>query len=388
MTSKPKKDDFPELGHEGLVAQSEALFNSIGDGAIATDEFGRIIRINPAALDILEYREDEVLGEWFPKIIVALDENLTPLSLIDRPITKAFLTGKPISEKMRYRTKTGQYRPVSVTVSPILLDGRPVGAIEVFRDITVEHSIDRMKSEFISLASHQLRTPLSAVKTYSHMLLEGYMGDVVPAQKKALRTILSATNRMNELVNLLLNVTRVESGSIAMNPKRHSLQKLAEEVVKEMQVPAQEKNLSLHLKLPKQTLSVKTDNLLAKEVLINLVNNAVKYTPEGGEVTIGLTKKGEQAIFAITDTGVGIPAYSQDHIFTKFFRAQNVVKQETTGTGLGLYLVKGLVDTLGGNVWFKSEENKGSTFFFSLPLKTTKKNGKQPASTPVDRPSL
>ena len=373
MTTKKTSDKFDGLGREGLVAQSEALFNSIGDGAIATDEFGRIIRINPAALEILEYTEDDVLGEWFPKIIVALDENLTPLSLIDRPITKAFLTGKSISEKMRYRTKTGQYRPVSVTVSPILLDGKPVGAIEVFRDITVEHSVDRMKSEFISLASHQLRTPLSAVKTYSHMLLEGYMGDLVPAQKKSLRTILSATNRMNELVNLLLNVTRVESGSIAMNVKRHNLQRLAEEVVKEMQIPAKEKDIALHLKLPKQPLSVKTDNLLAKEILINLVNNAVKYTPEGGEVTITLSKRTNDAVFAVKDTGVGIPAYSQDHIFTKFFRAQNVVKQETTGTGLGLYLVKGLVDTLGGNVWFNSKENEGSTFYFSLPLKTSQK---------------
>lgn len=384
MISKPKKDNFSELGREGLVAQSVALFNSIGDGAIATDEFGRIIRINPAALEILEYTEEEVLGEWFPKIFVALDENLTPLSLIDRPITKAFLTGKPIYEKMRYRTKTGQYRPVSVTVSPILLDGRPVGAIEVFRDITVEHSIDRMKSEFISLASHQLRTPLSAVKTYSHMLLEGYMGDVVPAQKKALRTILSATNRMNELVNMLLNVTRVESGSIAVNPKRHSMQRLAEEVAKELQIPAGEKNIAMHLKLPKQPLSVKTDNLLAKEVLINLVNNAVKYTPEGGEVTITLTKKNDQAIFAVTDTGMGIPAHSQDHIFTKFYRAQNVVKQETTGTGLGLYLVKGLVDTLDGKVWFKSTEHKGSTFYFSLPVKVPKKTASDASSTTGD----
>lgn len=374
-TPADKLNHFQDHGRAGLLAQSEALFTSIGDGAIATDEFGRIVRVNPAALEILEYSDEEVLGEWFPKIVIALDENLTPLSLIDRPITRSFLTGKPISEKMLYRTKTGMYKPVAVTVSPILLEGRPIGAIEVFRDITVEQNVDRMKSEFISLASHQLRTPLSAVKTYAHMLLEGYMGDLVPAQKKALRTILSASNRMNELVNMLLNVTRVESGSLAINAKAHSMQRLAEEVARELQLAASEKNISLHLKLPKEQCIVRTDNLLAKEILINLVTNAVKYTPEGGAVTIKLACKNSEAIFTVSDTGIGIPAYSQEHIFTKFFRAQNVVKRETTGTGLGLYLVKGLVDAIGGRVWFTSKENAGSSFYFSLPQKTSSVRG-------------
>jgi PAS domain S-box-containing protein len=361
-----------EHGSAGLLAESEALFTSIGDGAIATDEYGRIVRINPAGLDILEYREEELLGEWFPKVIIALDDNLSPLSLIDRPITQAFLTGKPVSERMLYRTKTGLYRPVAITVSPILLKDRPIGAIEVFRDITAEENVDRMKSEFISLASHQLRTPLSAVKTYTHMLMEGYMGDIVPAQKKALRTILSASNRMNELVNMLLNVTRVESGSLAISSKPHSMQRLAEEVLREMELAASEKSIVLKLELPKAACTVRTDNLLAKEILINLLTNAVKYTPDGGEVILKLVNRADSVVFSVSDTGIGIPAYSQEHIFTKFFRAQNVVKRETTGTGLGLYLVKGLAEALGGKVWFTSQENVGSKFYFSLPKKVTK----------------
>jgi PAS domain S-box-containing protein len=368
VKSSSTDNNLSNHGRAELVAQGDALFNSIGDGAIATDEFGRIMRINPTALEILEYKESEVVGEWFPKIIVALDENLTPLSLIDRPITKAFLTGHSVSEKMMYRTKTGQYRPVAVTVSPILIKGRPSGAIEVFRDITVEQNVDRMKSEFISLASHQLRTPLSAVKTYSHMLLDGYMGDLVPAQKKALRTILNATNRMNELVNMLLNVTRVESGSIAINAKSCNLQRLSEEVFRELQIAANDKQINLKLHMPKEQCVIKTDNLLAKEILVNLVNNAIKYTPDEGTVTLKLECKKDAAVFTVTDTGIGIPPYSQEHIFTKFYRAQNVVKRETTGTGLGLYLVKGLVDTLGGKVWFTSTENVGSSFYLSLPL--------------------
>jgi PAS domain S-box-containing protein len=380
MSTAPDASTEPTLSPiegAGILAQSEALFTSIGDGAIATDEFGRIVRINPVALDILGYNEKEAIGEWFPKIVVALDDTLTPVSLIDRPITKAFLTGKSISEKMLYRTKDGNYKPVAVTVSPILLDQRPIGAIEVFRDITLEREVDRMKSEFISLASHQLRTPLSAIKTYSHMLIEGYMGDLVPAQKKALRTILGASDRMNELVNMLLNVTRIESGSIAINPKVHSMNRLVEEAARELHLTAADKNIDVKLELPKTAVSVRTDNLIAKEILINLISNAIKYTPEGGNIIISLEVKDDSVIFTVTDTGVGIPKYSQDHIFTKFFRAQNVVKKETSGTGLGLYLVKGLVETLGGKVWFKSEENVGSSFYFSLPKSRKNTDSKQ-----------
>src|SRR5882757_8756894 len=190
-------------------AQAEALFNSIGDGAIATDEFGKITRINPTALRILGYKESEVMHKWFPRMFVAVNEFDEPVNLIDRPITQTFLSGRSVSKKMWYRTKTGGNVPVSVTTAPIILGGRPIGAIEVFRDITLENEVDRMKSEFISLASHQLRTPLSAIKTYAHMLIEGYMGPLEPSQRKALQTVVVATNRMNELISTLLNITRI-----------------------------------------------------------------------------------------------------------------------------------------------------------------------------------
>jgi signal transduction histidine kinase len=172
---------------------------------------------------------------------------------------------------------------------------------------------------------------------------------------------------MNELVNMLLNVSRIESGSIAINAKMHNANKLVEEVEKELQLAAAEKHITLNVTLPKNPPIIKTDNLVAKEVLINLVANAIKYTPENGQVTIRLLNKDRDVVFVVTDTGVGIPKYSQAQIFTKFFRAQNVIKQETTGTGLGLYLVKGLVDNLGGKVWFESEEDVGTSFYFSLP---------------------
>lgn len=363
---KPLDNNRTKLEEER--AQAEALFTSLGNGAIATDQFGKITRINSVALDLLGYTARELVGEWFPKKIVALTENGEPVSLIDRPITRAFLTGKPVNEKTFYLTKFGHKLPVSINVSPILLADKPLGAIEVFRDITLEEEIDRMKSEFISLASHQLRTPLSAIKTYSHMLADGYMGDVTAPQKKSLRTIISATNRMNELISTLLNITRIESGTIAITPKSLHLEKAAEEVIKELSLAASEKSIRLSLhKVGQTSTAVKTDNLIIKEVISNLVSNAIKYTSDEGSVRIEVRGRARDVLVSVRDNGWGIPSNAHDQVFSKFFRATNIVKRETTGTGLGLYLVKGLLDRLDGTIWFESIEGRGTTFYFTLP---------------------
>ena len=367
----------PIASNPSQQAAADALFASIGDGAIATDAFGKITQVNPVAQNILGFKESELVGQWFPKRIVAVTDEGVPVNLIDRPITRAFLTGLPISEKMFYRRKNNAVVPVSISVSPILLEGKPIGAIEVFRDITVEQEIDRMKSEFISLASHQLRTPLSAIKTYSHMLVDGYMGEVTPSQKKSLRTIISATNRMNELISTLLNITRIESGTIAVTPKLLQMDKVVEEVLKEVTLMAADKSIDLSMRIEtKANMNVKTDTLILKEIITNLISNAIKYTPDEGNVIVSIRGRAHDIQVSVIDTGWGIPKYAQDQIFSKFFRAHNIVKRETTGTGLGLYLVKGLLDRLGGKIWFESEEGMGTTFTFSLPR--TKRAIKKP----------
>lgn len=349
-------------------AEADVLFTSIGDGAIATDEFGKITRVNPAALAMLGYKEEDLIGYWFPKKIVAVSPDDVPINLIDRSITKAFLTGKTVSDKMIYRRKDGRKVPVAVTVAPILSEGRPLGAVEVFRDITLEQEVDRMKSEFISLASHQLRTPLSAIKTYSHMLSEGYMGQLNDDQKKSLNTIIGASNRMNELISTLLNITRIESGTIAYNPKLLKLPDVISELLPELSLMAKSKEIELKLETQgKASLKVRTDPLIVKEIVMNLASNAIKYTPENGQVSVIVHPRRADVMVQIKDSGWGIPKQSQDQVFSKFFRAQNIVKRETSGTGLGLYLVKGLVETVGGKIWFKSEEGTGTSFYFTLP---------------------
>jgi PAS domain S-box-containing protein len=375
MTGDPPIPSSERTPYE-QQAEAEALFTSIGDGAISTDEFGRITRVNPTGCYLLGYDEKELVGEWFPKKVIGVDFEDNPITLIDRPITKAFLTGKPVSDKLYYRRKNGQKLPVSITVSPILLKGRPLGAIEVFRDITLEQEVDRMKSEFISLASHQLRTPLSAIKTYTHMLQDGYMGELNPAQKTSLETIIGASDRMNELISTLLNITRMESGTIAVNPKSIRAERIADEVVKELSLAAGTKSIKLTSGVtPKSGIKMTTDPLIFKEIITNLTSNGIKYTPDGGSVSISLRASGGNVIVPVRDSGWGIPKFSQDQVFSKFFRAHNIVKRETTGTGLGLYLVKGLVEALQGHIRFKSQEGKGTVFTVILPLKTGKTEG-------------
>lgn len=348
-------------------AKTDAVFLGIGDGAVTTDEKGKVSRINKAALDMLGYTEKEIIGKWFHKAIIAEDSEKHPIRPIDRAITQAIFTGKPISKKVYYVRKDGSRFPVSLTVSPILLDKRPVGAIEIFRDATKEEEVDRMKSEFISLASHQLRTPLSAISTYAHMLSDGYVGELNEDQSQFVDVILSSIDRMNELITTLLDISRLEAGTVAVEPKRTDLHKLIKKILHELIPKIEQKALNVDLQIKTDHTVIKTDPFLVREIYTNLVSNAIKYTPPQGKITLSLESKSQQVVFSVKDNGYGIPKSAHDRIFTKFFRADNITRTETTGSGLGLYLVKGIAESIGGEVSFTSRENRGSTFRVSLP---------------------
>lgn len=349
-------------------AETEAVFASIGQGAIATDKDGKISHVNQAALDMLGCKRSELVGKWFPAAIIAEDSTGKSIKPMDRPITKAFLTGKAVNEKMFYHHKNGTALPVSITVSPILLNKKPIGAIEVFRDITHELEVDRMKTEFIYLASHQLRTPLTAVKTYAHMLNDGYTGSLKPHQKDMVETILSSMDRMNDIINTLLNISRLEAGKLSLQLSSTLIVNIVDQSLIELQPTIRNKKIRVHTNIPQQD-TIMTDPILAKEVCLNLLSNAIKYTPEGGQISVSVRHTPKEQILKIQDTGYGIPKASKNQIFSKFYRAPNVLDKNESGTGLGLYLVKGLAQALGGRVWFESEESKGTTFYFSIPVK-------------------
>jgi PAS domain S-box-containing protein len=360
---------FPKVP-DGLFI--DAVFSSIGEGAIATDEFGRIVRINYSALQLLGFNEQEVIGKWYPSVVVAIHENGSKVNLMDRSITKAFISGNPVIETTYYLTKKGDRLPVTITVSPVLISGRPIGAINLFRDITQEHEIDRMKSEFISLASHQLRTPLSAIKTYSHMLLEGFMGKLNKDQTQALESVVDASDRMVQLTDTLLNITRIESGSITISKSKVNLRAVAEKVIHEQLLDARSKDIVISIDSPDKPAIVNTDKFIVKEILTNIISNAIKYTPEKGKIILAIRPRKDEILCSVSDNGIGIPKAHQDQIFNKFYRAPNVLERDTTGTGLGLYLIKSLAERLNIPISFESTENKGTTFYFSLPAELPK----------------
>lgn len=368
MTS-PRQDSH-------YVTEIEALIASIGEGLIATDDKGRITRVNKQALDIFGYKRAELLRQRFTDKIVAVYENGKPIDVIDTPIAKSYLTGQAVSERANYRRQDDTIIPVQVTVSPLLLKGSPIGAVQLFRDIRAEIQMDKMKSDFISLASHQLRTPLSTVNIYAGMLVDGLAGELNKEQRAYTRTILGAAHRMNELIDTLLNITRIEAGGIEVSPSNVDLRDLLDEVISEMMPSVEEKNMSLQFKTEDGPVTMMTDPVLVKEVLVNLMTNAIKYTPESGTIELMLMRSSKNVIISVQDNGYGIPAVAQSHIFAKFFRADNILLHDVAGTGLGLYLTKMIAESLNGDLWFDSEENRGSTFYFSLPLHgSTSKQG-------------
>lgn len=346
----------------------QAMFDSIGTGAVTTDENGKIERINDRALELLGYKRKDLIGKWFPQVIRARDEKKRLIEPLDRPITQSFMTGKPVNTRAYYETKQKGLIPVSINVSPIIVKDRPIGAIEVFDDVSLELEIDRMKSEFISIASHQLRTPLTAISVYSQMLVDGYKGKLNPDQLESLRTIIASTERMNKLISALLDISKLETGKINVKYSVAELDTILTIVVKELEQDAIKKNTELVYDIDDHVFSVNTDALLIGEIYSNLLSNAIKYTPENGKIKLSLKAKKNEYIFCIKDNGYGIPADFREKIFTKFSRAPNIQSVDPDGSGLGLYMAKEIANILKGRLWFKSNPGgKGTSFYFALP---------------------
>ncbi|MBI5742831.1 MAG: HAMP domain-containing protein [Candidatus Niyogibacteria bacterium] len=251
--------------------------------------------------------------------------------------------------------------------------------IEVFRDVTKEREIDRAKSEFISVASHQLRTPLTAINWYVEMLLTGELGALTPKQKSYLQEVYDGSKRMGSLVNDLLNLSRIESGKARPEPVSVRADLLVQKIVDDFKPVALEKKCALVFK--KDNLEfpeINLDQTLFRQVIVNLLANAVAYSKEGEcsvVVELHLDAKNSEIIVAVQDSGIGIPKDDQPLIFSRFFRAQNAVRRATEGTGLGLYISRLIIGSFGGRIWFESKENVGTTFFVALPLSGVKRNG-------------
>jgi signal transduction histidine kinase len=231
--------------------------------------------------------------------------------------------------------------------------------------------LDEAKDEFISMASHQLRTPLTSVKGYVSMVLEGDAGKVSAKQKVLLRQSYTSAQRMVYLISDLLNVSRLRTGKFIIEPTAVNLPDVVGEELKQVEETAKSRNVKLSYIKPKNYPTLNLDDTKIRQVIMNFVDNAIYYTPAGGKVVVALNTTLKSAEFSVTDNGIGVPKAEQAHLFTKFYRAGNARVARPDGTGLGLFMAKKVIVASGGALIFKSTEGRGSTFGFTFPLKKT-----------------
>ncbi|MFH1170030.1 MAG: ATP-binding protein [Candidatus Vogelbacteria bacterium] len=359
-------------------AKEEAILLSIGDGLLATDEKGNLTFINKVAEKLLDQKSEKVIGKNFSEVLSMEDERGVSVLPEKRPINMALAGGTTTTASTTslvyyYVRKDKTKFPVATTVTPVLLDGKMIGAIEIFRDITREKEIDQAKTGFISLASHQLKTPVTAINWLTERLLGKGAGALTPLQKEYFNDIRAASLRMIELVNALLNISRIELGAFAIQPVKMNIHKVIKNALYELQPLLNRKHLVLKENYSPENLVVPIDKQLFLIIISNLVLNAIHYTPENGQIQVTCQRRATDVMISVQDTGCGIPKQQQDKLFTKFFRADNAREKSPDGTGLGLYLVKLILDHSGGLIWFSSQENQGSVFYITIPLEGMRK---------------
>lgn len=233
-----------------------------------------------------------------------------------------------------------------------------------------EECIEKLKTEFISLAAHQLRTPLSAVKWILGSLLDGEAGKLNKEQTKMVQQGYQSNERMIHLINDLLYVAEIEEGKFLKNESYQSIEMLIDNVIASYKKKIKEKKIKVVFKKPENPLpEVKIDAEKIKLVINNMVDNAIDYSKKGGEVIISARAEGGNIRIIVKDMGIGIPEDEQERLFDRFFRASNAIKIDTTGTGLGLFISKNIIDAHRGKIFFESKKDKGSTFGFELPIK-------------------
>jgi len=261
----------------------------------------------------------------------------------------------------------------------------------VAQDVSKSMELSQAKTDFVTIASHQLRTPLSIIKWYVDFLLNEDAGSINPEQKKYLAEVYLSNERLIELVNALLDVSRIDVGTFAIEPESCDMLLVSDNAIKKYSSEINNKDIKFEKKYDKLP-PINLDPRLIGIVFENIISNAIKYTPRGGTVQLVIKKTSKDVLIKISDSGYGIPREQQPNIFTKLFRADNVKKIESVGTGLGLYIVKAVIEKSGGKIWFQSpslelllsegqkdsdipldKRNRGTTFFITIPLKGMKK---------------
>jgi len=359
------------------TAKSQAILEGVADGVMVTDAQGTIVLFNAAAERILQIPRQEVLGcsqQELPGLF-----NLTGTSWADLIRRWTGAQGDTLTETLYEERFEFQGRVISMRVAPVIRQQVCEGTVSVFRDITVDVKVDRMKSEFVSMVSHELRTPLTSIKGYLDLLYNEMTGPITDTQRRFLQVVRTNTDRLVVLVNGLLEINRLDSGELNLTLEDVDLERIVRQVVARMQPQVQERQHTLCIEIPPSLPPARADRERLAEILSRLVENAVYYTPEGGEISIHAELADGRVHTHVRDTGIGISAEDQPKLFSRFFRADDPLVQTRSGTGMGLFIVKSLVELHGGEMWFQSLPGRGSTFSFSLPTITAHARKPDPA---------
>jgi len=341
--------------------KTRAIILNFTDGILVFNEKNRLALINPSAERLLNIKAKNIMNGSISEL-----NNFSGLE----PLTKAL--GTKFEEIFRKEISIKNDLILELSTVPVMVNkDKRLGTLVILHDVSRDKIIERMKSEFVSLAAHQLRTPLSAIKWTMKMLMEGDLGPISKEQREFIEKTYHSNERMIGLINDLLDLTRIEEGRYLYKPALSNFELMVEYVVNSYKEEAAKKKIKLEFKKTEGKLpSVRLDAEKIKLAIQNLIDNAVKYTPSGGLVTISLNYDKDKVELSVQDNGVGIPEDQQKRVFSKFFRGANVMRLDTEGSGLGLFITKNIIEAHGGKIWFESAKDRGSTFHFTLPVKT------------------
>ena len=333
-----------------------AIISNFTDGLLFFEK-GRISLVNPEAEDFFGVKSKELMGKSLSEL--KSFSSMEPLiSILEKDEEKIFRKEVIIRENF----------VLEISATPILNEERKTGSLIVLHNVSRDKIIERMKGEFVSLAAHQLRTPLAAIKWTLKMLMEGDLGKINKEQKEFIEKTYFSNERMIKLINDLLNVTRIEEGRYLYKPVFMDFEPIIRSMVSLYKEEAEKRNIKLEFEKPEKEIPwVMLDSEKIKLAIQNLLENAIKYTKSGGLVTISLKHDKNEVELSVKDSGVGIPEDQQERVFTKFFRGDNVVRMDTEGSGLGLFITKNIVEAHNGKIRFESKKDKGATFYIALP---------------------
>jgi PAS domain S-box-containing protein len=345
-----------------VTQRTDLMVNAVEDGVYGVDSQGRVSFVNPAGARLLAVRRSLLLGHSAHQTFHSHAAEDCYLRTIQR--TGLALTGIEDS----YRTADGREMPVEVSASP-LVEGTGVrGVVVVFRDVTRRREVDRLKNEFVSLVSHELKTPLTAIRGSLGLLAGGALGELAPPATRMIEIAMESSERLTRLINEILDMERIESGAVPMDIGPYPTDALLAAAQDQVQVLAADAGVSVHLGRAEGTVLADPDRVV--QTLINLIGNAIKFSPPGSEVRLEAVREAELMAFRVSDRGRGIPASRLDVIFERFEQVDSSDAREKGGTGLGLAISRSIVERLGGRIWAENNPAGGATFTFTLPVPT------------------